>query len=66
MNKFGTLVSNIASFSVGMIIGASVLAGNNDIYGGHASTNRSQGKPPIEEKKKERKKIGFKLGVDDR
>lgn len=66
MNKYETLVSNIASFSVGMIIGASVLAANNDIYGGHAPTNKCQGKPPIEEKKKERKKIGFKLGVDGR
>lgn len=66
MDKFGTLVSNIASFSVGMIIGASVLAGNSDIRGGHAPANKCQGKLPIEEKKKERKKIGFKLGVDGR
>ena len=64
MNKFGTLVSNIASFSVGMIIGASVLSNNIDIPEHHTQTNNR--KPPIEEKKKERKKIGFKLGVDGR
>lgn len=64
MNKFGTLVSNIASFSVGMIIGASVLSNYVDIPAQHAQANNR--KPPIEEKKKERKKIGFRLGNDER
>lgn len=64
MNKFETLVSNIASFSVGMIIGASVL--NRDAYHGPAPVNQKPAKPPIEEKKKERKKIGFRLGSDER
>ncbi len=64
MNKYETLVSNIASFSVGMIIGAAVL-NHNDICHGPAQTN-VKAKPPIEEKKKERKKIGFRLGKDER
>lgn len=65
MNKFGTLVSNIASFSVGMIIGASVLSNYVDIPPQHTQSNNSR-KPPMEEKKKERKKIGFQLGADGR
>ena len=64
MNKYETLVSNIASFSVGMIIGAAVL-NNNDICQDSARAN-IKAKPPIEEKKKERKKIGFRLGKDER
>lgn len=64
MNKYETLVSNIASFSVGMIIGAAVL-NNNDIRHDHDRVN-VKAKPPIEEKKKERKKIGFRLGKDER
>jgi hypothetical protein len=64
MNKYETLVSNIASFSVGMIIGAAVL-NHNDICQDSARAN-IKAKPPIEEKKKERKKIGFRLGKDER
>jgi hypothetical protein len=64
MNKYETLVSNIASFSVGMIIGAAVL-NHNDICQSPARAN-IKAKPPIEEKKKERKKIGFRLGKDER
>lgn len=63
MNKYETLVSNIASFSVGMIIGAAVL-NHNDICHNPAQAN-IKAKPPIKEKKKERKKIGFRLGNDE-
>lgn len=65
MNKFETLAANIASFSVGLIIGASVISDNGGARPMSPGRTNTQ-KPPIEEKKKERKKIGFRLGNDER
>lgn len=65
MNKFETLAANIASFSVGLIIGASVISDNGVARPMSAGRTNTQ-KPPIEEKKAPKKKIGFVLGNDER